>query len=85
VVWAGVLVVVQAPAPLARPGPWPRPGTDHDMVLHQVSAWLSGLRQGVQSAPPLPAFHFAPPPARPEPRPEPEPQPDERPFPGFYL
>jgi hypothetical protein len=90
VVWAGVVVVVQAPAP--QPGRWAGPpAADHDIVLHQVSAWLSGLRQGAQAAPPLPALHFfAPPqPARPEPRPvRPEPSPEQQPeppFPGLYL
>ena len=88
VVWAGLVVVVQAPAP--RPGRWAGPAADHDLVLHQVSAWLSGLRQGAQAAPPLPSLQFAPPaPLRPERRPlpteaAPEQQP-ETPLPGFYL
>jgi len=45
---------------------------DNDLVLHQVSAWLSGLRQGAQAAPPVPAFSYAPvSPPRPEPVPSP--------------
>jgi hypothetical protein len=87
VVWAGVVVVVQAPAP--QPGRWAGPAADHDIVLHQVAAWLSGLRQGAQAAPPLPALNFAPTPPRPEPRPRPpEPSPEQQPeppSPGFYL
>jgi len=88
VVWAGLVVVVQAPA--AAPGRWPAGPADNDLVLHQVSAWLSGLRQGAQAAPPVPAFSYAPvSPPRPEPRslrPEPAPeQPPEAPLPGFYL
>lgn len=87
VVWAGLVVVVQAPAPSSRR--WPGAAADHDLVLHQVSAWLSGLRQVAQAAPPVPAFSFGPPPPRPEPRlsrpePAPERQP-EPPLPGFYL
>jgi len=87
VVWAGVVVVVQAPAP--QPGRWAGPAADHEIVLHQVSAWLSGLRQGAQAAPPPPFLQFAPMPLRPEPRPlsieaAPEQQP-ETPLPGFYL
>jgi hypothetical protein len=89
VIWAGLVVIVQAPAPRPgaappgspQPGPWGGPAADHDIVLHQVSAWLSGLRHGVQAAPPLPAFPVVPPQARPEPaRDEPE-----TPLPGFYL
>jgi hypothetical protein len=78
VIWAGVIVVVQPPSG-TPPQPWPQPGTTHDLVLHQVSAWLNGLRQGVQAAPPLPAF-------TPQPvRSEPEPDEREPSFPGFYL
>jgi hypothetical protein len=92
VLWAGVVVVVQTPAaPTGSPLPlWPGPAggsphwagsaAEHDLVLHQVSAWLSGLRQGVQAAPPLPAFQFATPPPRREAAPE-----DDTPLPGFYL
>lgn len=74
VVWAGVIVVVQ---PSPRTG-WSSPG--HDLVLHQVSAWLTGLRQGVQAAPPLPASHLAPPRC-----PEAAREETETPLPGFYL
>jgi hypothetical protein len=79
VVFAGFVVVVRPPAPLGRP--WSGPG-EHDLVLHQVSAWLSGLRQGVQAAPPLPTFPLAPAAPRPEPAPSEQPEP---PLPGFYL
>jgi hypothetical protein len=88
VVWAGLVVVVQAPA--AAPGRWSAVAAEHDLVLHQVSAWLSGLRQGAQATPLLPAFSYTPlSPPRPEPRPlrpgaAPEQQP-EPPLPGFYL
>jgi hypothetical protein len=85
VVWAGLVVVVQAPA--AAPGRWSAAAAEHDLVLHQVSAWLSGLRQGAQATPLLPAFSYTPlSPPRPEPRPgaAPEQQP-EPPLPGFYL
>jgi hypothetical protein len=78
VVWAGLVVIVQPPA---APNPWAGPSADHDLVLHQVSAWLSGLRQGAQAAPPLPVFPAALPPRRPGPAAE-EP---ETPLPGFYL
>jgi hypothetical protein len=94
VVWAGLIVVVQAPsggasAPSADrwPGqapplgvPWAGPA-GHDGVFHQVSAWLTGLRQGVQAAPPLPGFHCAPPPSRPDVAAAE----NETPLPGFYL
>jgi hypothetical protein len=70
-IWAGVVVIVQAPPPRL----------DDDVVLHQVSAWLSGLRQGVQAAPPLPAFPAVPHQARPQPAGERA----ETPLPGFYL
>jgi len=77
VLWAGLVVVVQPPAETA----WGGPSADHDRVLQQVSAWLTGLRQGVQAAPPLPAFPVAPPPPR---RETPTDDPDT-PLPGFYL
>lgn len=82
VVWAGLVVVVQ---PSASAGPpraallWRGPLADDDLVLHQVAAWLAGLRQGVQAAPPLPAF--TPPPVRSDPAPEGS----EALLPGFYL
>lgn len=84
VVWAGLVVVVQAPA--VAPGRWPAAPAEHDLVLHQVSAWLSGLRQGAQATPLLPAFSYTPlsppRPLRPEPVAE---QQSEPPLPGFYL
>jgi hypothetical protein len=88
VVWAGMVVVVQVPA--AVPGRWPAAAAEHDLVLHQVSAWLSGLRQGAQATALLPACSYIPPsPPRPEPRPlRPEPLREQRPeppLPGFYL
>jgi hypothetical protein len=83
VVWAGLVVVVQGPAD--APGRWPA-AAEHHLVLHQVSAWLSGLRQGA-ATPLLPAFSCTPAsPPRPEPRPGPAPeQQPEPPLPGFYL
>ena len=73
VIWAGVIVVA----------PWPGRAADHDAILNQVTAWLSGLRQGVQVAPPLPAFHFTPPaPVGPPAAVADEP---DTPLPGFYL
>jgi autotransporter translocation and assembly factor TamB len=81
VVWAGLVVVVQAPA--AAGGHWPAAAAEHDLVLHQVSAWLSGLRQGAQATPLLPAFSYTPvSPAGPAPAPGQQPEP---PLPGFYL
>ena len=82
VVWAGLVVVVQPPAGAgrARLAAWPG-AAGHDLVLHQVSAWLSGLRQGAQAASPLAAFPVTQPPRRPEPAPEQ----DDSPLPGFYL
>jgi hypothetical protein len=86
VVWAGLVVVMQAPAP--PPAGWPGAAADHDLVLHQVSAWLSGLCQGAQAAPPLPAFSFpayAPPPGRPAAAAAAPPDRPDTPLPGFYL
>jgi hypothetical protein len=78
VVWAGLVVIVQPPA---APAPWAGPSADHDLVLHQVSAWLAGLRQGAQAAPLLPAVPAAPSQLR---RDEPADGADG-PLPGFYL
>ena len=78
VVWAGLVVIVQPPA---APAPWAGPSPDHDLVLHQVSAWLCGLREGAQVAPlppPLPAASLQPR------RDEPAAGADD-PLPGFYL
>jgi hypothetical protein len=82
VIWAGVFVVVQpSPGAGAPPAAWLGRAADHDAILNQVTAWLSGLRQGVQAAPPLPAFHFTPPaPVAPLAADE-----SETPLPGFYL
>ena len=93
VLWAGIVVVVQAPgaptaapsalwpgAPGAPPRRWAGPAADHDLVLRQVSAWLSGLRHGAQAAPLLPTVPVVPPPPRREATPG-----DDTPLPGFYL
>jgi len=87
VIWAGMVVVVQATPGAGAPAAaaWPGRPADHDAILNQVTAWLSGLRQGVQAAPALPAF--------PAPQALPNlPGPDspggdepDGPLPGFYL
>jgi hypothetical protein len=83
VVWAGVIVVVQPSASAGAPPAAPWSAAGHDAILHQVSAWLAGLRHGVQAAPPLPTFQVAAPLSRPAPAPPASE--DETPLPGFYL
>lgn len=89
VIWAGMVVVVRAPAGAgAATAPWPGPGrpADHDAILNQVTAWLSGLRQGVEAAPILPALPTTLPAITAAAAPAfPGVDEPDQPLPGFYL